>query len=60
MFNRNRNDKRIRFVHSKNHLNRDIKPDNFMIGIDKYDNKIYLIDYGLAKKYYNSSKKQNG
>ena len=42
--------KRIRFVHSKNHLHRDIKPDNFMTGIDKSDNKIYLIDFGLAKK----------
>ena len=51
--------KRIRFVHSKNHLHRDIKPDNFMTGLDKSDDKIYLIDFGLAKKYYSSSKKQH-
>ena len=51
--------KRIKFVHSKFHLHRDIKPDNFMTGRNKDDNKIYIIDFGLAKKYYSSSKKQH-
>ena len=51
--------KRIKFVHSKFHIHRDIKPDNFMTGRDKNDNKIYLIDFGLAKKYYSFTKKQH-
>ena len=51
--------KRIRFVHSKQHIHRDIKPDNFMTGRDKNDNKIYIIDFGLAKKYYSSTKKHH-
>ena len=51
--------KRIKFVHSKFHLHRDIKPDNFMTGREKNDDKIYIIDFGLAKKYYSSSKKQH-
>ena len=51
--------KRIQFIHSKFHLHRDIKPDNFMTGRDKSDDKIYIIDFGLAKKYYSSSKKQH-
>ena len=51
--------KRIRFVHSKHHIHRDIKPDNFMTGREKNDNKIYIIDFGLAKKYYSSTKKHH-
>ena len=51
--------KRIKFVHSKFHIHRDIKPDNFMTGREKEDNKIYIIDFGLAKKYYSVSKAQH-
>ena len=51
--------KRIKHIHKKYHIHRDIKPDNFMTGYYKSDNKIYLIDFGLAKKYYSSSKKQH-
>ena len=51
--------KRIRHIHKKYHIHRDIKPDNFMTGYYKSDNKIYLIDYGLSKKYYSISKKQH-
>lgn len=34
-------------IHSSCFLHRDIKPSNFMIK----DNNIYIIDFGLAKKY---------
>ena len=51
--------KRIKHVHKKHHVHRDLKPDNFMTGYYKSDNKIYLIDFGLSKKYYSSSKKQH-
>ena len=51
--------KRIKFVHSRHHIHRDIKPDNFMTGINENDNKIYIIDFGLSKKYFSTSKKQH-
>lgn len=43
--------KRIEFVHSKNFLHRDIKPDNFLMGLGRKANQVYMIDFGLAKKY---------
>lgn len=49
--------KKIQWVHEKNHIHRDIKPDNFMMGIGPNEDKLYAIDFGLAKKYRSSTNK---
>ncbi|VDN31384.1 unnamed protein product, partial [Dibothriocephalus latus] len=42
---------RVEFVHNKCFVHRDIKPDNFLMGIGRHCNKLYIIDYGLAKRF---------
>jgi serine/threonine protein kinase len=41
-------------MHNKSLLHRDIKPENFLIGQKKKNFLIYVIDFGLAKRYKNS------
>eukprot|EP00126_Sphaerothecum_destruens_P002901 Sdes_comp16310_c0_seq1m5664 len=50
---------RIEHCHRKNFLHRDIKPDNFLIGLGDKRTVVYIIDLGLAKKYMDHSTKSH-
>ena len=41
----------IEWMHSRRLLHRDIKPDNFLMGLGENSDKVYLVDFGLSKFY---------
>jgi serine/threonine protein kinase len=43
---------RIEYLHSKGIIHRDIKPENFMFGVKGKVHHVYLIDFGLSKRYW--------
>lgn len=41
----------LEYIHKKSFIHRDIKPDNFMMGPPSNPSQVYIIDFGLSKKY---------
>ncbi|KAJ6435066.1 hypothetical protein OIU84_000324 [Salix udensis] len=50
---------RIEYMHAKGFLHRDIKPDNFLMGLGRKANQVYVIDFGLAKRYRDTTTHQH-
>jgi casein kinase I family protein HRR25 len=44
----------LKIIHEKGLIHRDIKPDNFLFGINN-PNELYLIDFGFCKSYLNDN-----
>jgi serine/threonine protein kinase len=42
---------RLEYIHQKSFIHRDVKPDNFCIGLGKNKNIVHVIDFGLAKRF---------
>lgn len=47
--------RRVEYLHSKGIVHRDIKPENFMWGTKGKVHHLYMIDFGLSKRYFDKT-----
>ena len=46
----------LKIIHEKGLLHRDVKPENFLFGINDETKQLYAIDFGLSRTYINYNK----
>ena len=44
----------VQRVHERNFIHRDLTPGNFLVGLGKESNKIFLIDFGYSKTFWDN------
>lgn len=49
----------MEYVHSRGIIFRDLKPENFAMGLGKFSNRVHLFDFGLAKLYVDPESTQH-
>jgi len=50
---------KIEYLHENDIVHRDIKPENFLVGRGKRANMLYIVDYGLSKRFADKKTKQH-
>jgi len=50
---------RLEAMHNLNFIHRDMKPDNFLVGKGKKQDSVFMIDFGLAKRFRDPKTKQH-
>ena len=50
---------RLEYIYSKRVLHRDVKPENFLLGMGKHRNQVYATDLGLATEHRDVQVKAN-
>jgi len=50
---------RIEYIHSRFFIHRDVKPENFLMGLGPKGNLVHVIDFGLAKRYRDARTNQH-